>query len=72
MPYGDERSEAHYHHLDICLCVFNKYGNIMRFALDFFLHSAIICTYFNDAYINSCYETNATHDALVVVLRSKV
>ncbi len=26
-------------------------------ALDFFLHSAIICTYFNDVYINNSDET---------------
>jgi hypothetical protein len=39
--------------------------NIADFALDFFLHGAIICTYFNDVYNNSCYEAITTDDVLV-------
>jgi len=39
--------------------------NIADFALDFFLHGAIICTYFNDVYNNSCYEAITTNDVLV-------
>jgi hypothetical protein len=31
--------------------------NIADFALDFFLHSAIICTYFNDVYMHNCDKT---------------
>jgi hypothetical protein len=36
----------------IFFMLFYDYLNNTDFALDFFLHGAIICTYFNDVYIH--------------------
>ena len=53
-PLTDIMHTAEY---PIFFMLFYNYLNNTDFALDFFLHGAIICTYFNDVYIHRCNKT---------------